>query len=288
MTDTLTLVRRSASPIGCHSAGRRGDRRNLHFRHRCLEKSFVILSATKHLQLLLALLLALAAPIAAQAQTTMPFNRYLASLRTGGDARANAFARNCIGAAYPKAKREVLYTEGEAWIKTPDLLAALGGYDTGDANTAEVWLVNGTPRAVYLWEVDLEYQRDSLFCIAPNGDEITHALSRFFPSASGEPREHWIYIHSVKPGPHVNVWVSTDYYEDKAGKRLDHPELSAEDKDFIAGERPYKYWNDFDFAEQIAPDNTQPRTDTLSSRPKARQSRDEVEGPVPSQPGANR
>ncbi len=132
------------------------------------------------------------------------------------------------------------------------MVSAFVDYSTGDANTAEVWKYDGVPRVVYRWEVDMEYERDSLFCMNAEG-EVTRAVSRFFPSSSGEPREHWIYVHTVKPGPRVNIWESMGIYEDARGAHLTNPEVSSEDRDFIAGERPYRYWNDFDFAPLVTP-----------------------------------
>ena len=191
----------------------------------------------------------------------MPFNHYLTSLKfPAGDARATAFARACPGPAN-KLQREFFYTEGD-WVRTPDLHATLAGYTTGDATTAEVWFAGDVPRAIYLWEVDLEYQRDSLFCLDNTGT-VTKAVSRFFPSASGEPREHWVYIRTTHPGPGDSVWVSIAHYEDAPGNKLSEPSLSAEDKDFIRGEREYHYWNDFDFAKlsDKAPVHGKPGTD---------------------------
>lgn len=184
------------------------------------------------------------------AQSSAPFNRYLALAEAGkDDPRVIAFARACYNSEI-RPRKKILYTEQNDWLPARDLNFAFAGYVTGDANTAEVWLYAGVPRVIYLWEVDLEYQRDTLFCLNKTGD-ITKAISRFFPSQSGEPREHWIYIHTVKPTSHVNSWWSNGVYEDSRGKRLENPELSNEDRDFIAGERPYHYLNDFDFAPRL-------------------------------------
>jgi hypothetical protein len=81
---------------------------------------------------------------------------------------------------------------------------------------------------------------------------VVRTISRFFPSESGEPREHWVYVHTVKPGPRINMWESYGVYEDARGVKLGKPEVSTEDRDFIAGERAYRYFHDFDFASQIA------------------------------------
>lgn len=186
----------------------------------------------------------------AHAQSTGPFDRYLAANKTGAvDARVSAFAHTCTDST-AKPKKIYLYTEQNSWLTTPSIHSAFASYDVGDANSAEVWFYGGHPRVVYLWEVDLEYERDTLFCIDASG-EVTHAVSRFFPSASGEPREHWIYVHSVKPGPRVNMWESIGTYQDARGNRLGKPEVSTEDHDFIAGERTYRYFHDFDFASEV-------------------------------------
>jgi hypothetical protein len=190
------------------------------------------------------------APVFSLAQSAAPFNRYLALAEAGkDDTRIVAFAHACYDTEIRPVK-QYFYTEQNDWLPAKDLSFAFAGYDTGDANTAEVWSYAGYPRVIYLWEVDLEYQRDTLFCLNKSGD-VTKALSRFFPSESGEPREHWIYIHTVKPGQRVNLWESVGVYEDAHGKRLDRPDLSSEDRDFIAGERSYHYLNDFDFASLL-------------------------------------
>lgn len=199
--------------------------------------------------LLVSLLLPSLAAVAG-AQSSGPFDRYIAASKTGKvDARLTAFAQSCVtGTAKPK--KIYMYTEQNAWLSTGSLSSAFAAYDVGDANSAEIWIYGGHPRVVYLWEVDLEYERDTLFCMTADG-EITRSISRFFPSASGEPREHWIYVHSVRPGPRVNMWESHGTYEDVHGTKLGKPEVSSEDHDFIAGERSYRYFHDFDFAADM-------------------------------------
>jgi hypothetical protein len=192
---------------------------------------------------------------AAYAQSTGPFDRYLAANKTGVvDARVSAFAHTCIDSP-AKPKKIYLYTEQNSWLTTPSIHSAFASYDVGDANSAEVWFYGGHPRVVYLWEVDLEYERDTLFCMDEKG-EVTRAVSRFFPSASGEPREHWIYVHTVKPSLRVNQWESMGVYQDARGNRLGKPEVSTEDHDFIAGERTYRYFHDFDFASEVPTPST--------------------------------
>jgi hypothetical protein len=191
-------------------------------------------------------------PCQVAAQSTAPFNRYLANVESSKqDPRITAFVHACSDTEI-KPVTKFFYTEQNDWLPAKDLHFAFAGYQTGDANTAEVWQFAGVTRVVYLWEVDLEYQRDTLFCLNKTGD-VTRAVSRFFPSQSGEPREHWIYVHTTKPGAHVNMWESLGNYEDTHGKHLDKPELSTEDRDFIAGERAYHYLNDFDFTPLLAP-----------------------------------
>ncbi len=193
----------------------------------------------------------------AVAQSTAPFNRYLAAAESGKqDPRITAFVRECDDTEIKPVKK-VFYTEQNDWLAAKDLHFAFAGYDTGDANTAEVWQFAGSVRVIYLWEVDLEYQRDTLFCLNRAG-EVTKAVSRFFPSQSGEPREHWTYINTVKPVGRENMWQSIGVYEDARGKHMDKPELSTEDRDFIAGERPYHYLNDFDFAHLLGVEKPKP------------------------------
>jgi hypothetical protein len=184
------------------------------------------------------------------AQTDAPFNRYLATVEAGKqDQRMSEFARTCHDTEI-KPNRSFFYTEQNEWLPAQNLNFAFAGYTTGDANTAEVWEYAGSLRVIYLWEVDLEYQRDTLFCVKKSGD-ITLSVSRFFPTQSGDPREHWIYFHTVKPALHQGSWVSIGIFKDDRGHRLGNPELTSEDSDFIAGERSYHYLNDFDFASLI-------------------------------------
>jgi hypothetical protein len=193
-----------------------------------------------------------AAASAAQAQSSGPFHRYIAEVRADTtDPRLAAFAHSCVTTT-AKPEKIYLYTVQNSWLLTNTMVSAFVDYSTGDANTAEVWKYDGVPRVVYRWEVDMEYERDSLFCMDKTG-EVTRAVSRFFPSSSGEPREHWTYVHTVRPGPHVNVWESMGIYEDAKGSHLTNPEVSSEDHDFIRGERQYHYWNDFDFATLVTP-----------------------------------
>jgi hypothetical protein len=194
--------------------------------------------------------------IASFAQSTAPFNKYLALAEAGKtDPRVESFARTC-GNNDIKPSHSFFYTENNDWLPAKDIHFAFAGYVTGDANTAEVWEYAGAPRVVYLWEVDMEYQRDTLFCLNKGGD-VTKSVSRFFPSQSGEPREHWIFIRTTRPGQHDNTWQTVGVYENERGKRIANPDLSSEDKDFIKGERVVHYWNDFDFAELL---NQKPRT----------------------------
>jgi hypothetical protein len=184
------------------------------------------------------------------AQSTAPFNRYLALAEAGKtDPRVESFARACVTGA-SKPERSFFYTVQNDWLPVNDLHSAFATYVTGHANTAAVWQYDGIPRVVYLWEVDMEYQRDTLFCLNKAGD-VTKSISRFFPSQSGEPRERWTYVRTMRPGQHSNTWQTIGVYEDEHGKRMVDPDLSSEDKDFIKGERVYHYWNDFDFADTL-------------------------------------
>jgi len=205
---------------------------------------------------LLAAFLLLGAAVSASAQSTAPFNSYLALVEAGKvDARVETFARSCANNEI-KPARKFFYTEQSNWLPAKDIHFAFAGYVTGVANTAEVWEYAGVPRVVYLWEVDLEYQRDTMFCLNKAGD-VTKSISRFFPSQSGEPREHWTYVRTTRPGQHDNTWQTVGVYEDERGKRMVNPDLSSEDKDFIKGERVVHYWNDFDFAGLL---DQKPRT----------------------------
>jgi hypothetical protein len=185
---------------------------------------------------------------AASAQSAAPFNRYLASAEAGKvDTRLDTFARACVSGD-AKPARKFFYTEQSNWLPVKDLHFAFAGYVTGVANSAEVWEFAGVPRVVYQWEVDLEYQRDTLFCLNKSGD-VTKAVSRFFSSQAGDSEENWVYVRTTRRGQHENTWQTVGVYQDQNGKRIADPDLSSEDKDFIKGERVVHYWNDFDFAE---------------------------------------
>ena len=201
---------------------------------------------------LLLLLFSIAAAGSAQGQSAGAFHHYIAEVRANQvDPRLSAFARGCV-AGTVRPEKIYLYTVQNSWLLTNTMISAFVDYTTGDANTAEVWKYDGVPRVVYRWEVDMEYERDTLFCLNTEG-EVTRSVSRFFPSSSGEPREHWIYVRTVKRGSRENMWDSIGIYEDAHGTRLSNPEVSSEDHDFIRGERAYHYWNEFDFAVLVTP-----------------------------------
>jgi hypothetical protein len=170
-----------------------------------------------------------------------PFKHYLSVQQSrSAEMRVSEFARACVRSDEHPQKTFFYGQQGE-WLNTPNLADAFSGYDTGDAQTAEVWRYNGAPRVVYLWEVDLEYERDSLVCMDANGN-VVRTVSRFFPTSLDEPDEHWIYVHTQTPKSSFAV------YQDAAGQKITGPHLTQEDRDFIAGERRYRNWKDFDFA----------------------------------------
>lgn len=173
-----------------------------------------------------------------------PYDAYLATARRGGtEARVRAFVDGCAGG--PHRRAETFYARG-GWFRTDDLAAQLRSAATEAEATAEVWRVGGQPRAVYQWTHDGEFDRDVLACLDVHGN-VTHAVSRYMPGES-EPDQRWIYLHTLDRNRMTGQLMSHGRFTDWQGRPRGKPHFTSEDQDFIAGERVYRKWVDFDFA----------------------------------------
>ncbi len=173
-----------------------------------------------------------------------PYDTYLATARRGGtEARVRSFVEACTGGAMRRP--EAFYAQG-GWFRTDDLAAQLRSGGPEDEATAEVWRVGGKPRAVYQWTHDGEFDRDTLACLDAQGS-VTHSVSRYMPGAS-EPDQRWIYVHTLDRNRMTGQMISHGRFTDWQGRPRGKPHLTSEDQDFIAGERVYRKWADFDFS----------------------------------------
>ena len=172
-----------------------------------------------------------------------PYQEYVASLkRHAPDARVRAFVSECVGGV---PGRPVQFYSSGGWFKTDDLAAQMSSQATNDDATAQVWTVRGKPRAVYQWTRDVEYDRDVLACLDEQGD-VTRMVSRYIPR--NEPDQKWIYFHTLSRAHGTGPLRSTGHFTDTRGMPMGKPHLTSEDQDFIAGERVYRKWSEFDFA----------------------------------------
>ncbi len=173
-----------------------------------------------------------------------PYQAYLATARRGAtESRVRSFVEACTGGAIRRP--EAFYAQG-GWYRTDDLSTQLRAGGPEDEATAEVWSVAGKPRAVYQWTHDGEFDRDVLACLDAQGN-VTHAVSRYMPGES-EPDQRWIYVHTLDRNAKTGHMTGHGRFTDWAGRPRGKPHLSTEDQDFIAGERIYRKWMDFDFA----------------------------------------
>jgi hypothetical protein len=114
---------------------------------------------------------------------------------------------------------------------------------------AMVWRIKDLPRAVYQWSHDGEFNRSLVACVDTHG-KVIRSESQYTPGDS-EPDQRWVYIHALTTaGDHGNL-QGTGRFTDRQGHPQGRPHLTPEDEDFIAGERVYRTWNDFDFAGLI-------------------------------------
>ena len=158
-----------------------------------------------------------------------------------------AYVANCLGAA-PSRPTE-LYARG-GWFVTEDLREQMREHAGNLEGIALVWRQGKHPRAVYQWNHDLEFNRDVVACLDPQG-KVTRSESRYMPS-DAEPKQRWTYIHTLATNPHGHgASHGAGRFLDAQGRPMGRPHLSTEDQDFIAGERIFHEWKDFDFASLI-------------------------------------
>lgn len=159
------------------------------------------------------------------------------------DKAALNYVSRCLAAAPPHPIQ--LYFRG-GWYITEDLREQLREREGDIEGIAMVWKLKNLPRAVYQWSHDGEFNRDVVTCIDVSG-KVTRSESRYTPGNS-EPNQRWIYIHTLTTsGPQKNLQGS-GRFTDRQGHPMGRPNLTSEDQDFIAGERVYHTWKDFDFA----------------------------------------
>jgi hypothetical protein len=159
------------------------------------------------------------------------------------DKAAMSFVTKCIGVA-PSRPVE-LYARG-GWYITDNLRAQLLERSGNIEGIAMVWKLKELPRAVYQWNHDGEFNRDVVACLDASG-KVTHSESKYTPGDS-EPQQRWIYIHTLTTAGHHGKLQGLGRFTDRQGHPQGRPHLTQEDQDFIAGERVYHAWTDFDFA----------------------------------------
>ncbi len=174
-----------------------------------------------------------------------PSQRYKAAVESGRlEPRVRNFVSACLHkSALPKAVG--LYSQG-AWFVTPDLSDHVKQQGNNDDGTAQVWQIDGKPRAISLWVHDDEFDRSTIACLDAKG-VVTKQINEYMPGMS-EPDLHYIYVHTFTLGLNGR-YHAPGYYTDWNRVARNAPKLTSEDHDFIAGERQYRTWNDFDFAE---------------------------------------
>ena len=159
------------------------------------------------------------------------------------DKAVMGYVGRCLGVAPPRPIE--LYFRG-GWYAADDLRAQVRELQGDIEGIAMVWRIKDVPRAVYQWNHDGEFDRNVVACIDTNG-KITRSESQYTPGDS-EPEQRWIYIHTLTAAGHHGVLQGTGRFTDRQGHPRGQPHLTPEDQDFIAGERVFHAWTDFDFA----------------------------------------
>lgn len=184
------------------------------------------------------------APFATAAAT--PYQEYVSSLqRHTPVARVRTFVSACLGGA---PGRPLQFYSSGGWFRTEDLPGQMRQQSTDDDATAQVWTLRQKPRAVYQWTRDVEYDRDVLACLDSDG-EVVRMVSRYIPR--NEPDQKWMYFHALTRSNGSAAFHSTVHFTDLLGTPMGKPHLTSEDQDFIAGERVYTKWTEFDFAQLV-------------------------------------
>ena len=163
------------------------------------------------------------------------------------DRKTMSYVSACLGAA-PTRPVE-LYARG-GWFVTDDLREQLRERAGNVEGLALVWKLANRPRAVYQWNHDDEFNRDAVACLDAGG-KVTRSQSHYTPGDS-EPNQRWIYIHTLATNPNHGTLHGAGRFTDASGHAMGRPHLTTEDQDFIAGERVYHQWTDFDFANLLS------------------------------------
>jgi hypothetical protein len=159
------------------------------------------------------------------------------------DRAALNYVSRCLAVAPPRPIE--LYSRG-GWYISDDLRDQLREREGNIEGIAMVWKLKNLPRAVYQWSHDGEFNRDVVACLDVGG-KVTRSESRYTPGDS-EPDQRWIYIHTLTTAGYHGNLQGSGRFTDRQGHPMGRPHLTSEDQDFIAGERVYHKWNDFDFA----------------------------------------
>jgi hypothetical protein len=162
------------------------------------------------------------------------------------DKAVMAYVSRCLGVA-PSRPIE-LYARG-GWYVSDDLRGQLREIQGDIEGIAMVWKIKELPRAVYQWSHDGEFNRNVVACVDTDG-KITRSESQYTPGDS-EPDQRWVYIHTLTTAGHHGNLQGTGRFTDRQGHPRGRPHLTPEDQDFIAGERVYHAWTDFDFAGMV-------------------------------------
>jgi hypothetical protein len=159
------------------------------------------------------------------------------------DKSVMAYVARCLGGAPPRPIE--LYARG-GWYVADDLRKQLHESEGNIEGIAMVWTIKDLPRAVYQWSHDGEFDRNLVACIDTTG-KITRSESQYTPGDS-EPDQRWVYIHTLTTAGHHGSLQGARRFTDRQEHPRERPHLTSEDEDFIAGERVYHAWSDFDFA----------------------------------------
>jgi hypothetical protein len=159
------------------------------------------------------------------------------------DKSALNYVSRCLAATPPRPIE--LYDRG-GWYITEDLREQLREREGDIEGIAMVWKLKDRPRAVYQWNHEGEFNRDVVACLDVSG-KVIRSESKYTPGDS-EPNQRWIYIHTLATAGHQQNLQGSGRFTDRQGHPMGRPHLTPEDQDFIAGERVYRTWNDFDFA----------------------------------------
>jgi hypothetical protein len=175
----------------------------------------------------------------------------LTALRSGlPDQHIVSYVSNCLGGTPPRPVQ--LYARG-GWFVTDDLRQQMREHGGNVEGVALVWKQGTRPRAVYQWNHDDEFERNVVACLDPQG-KVMRAQSQYTPGNS-EPDQHWIYIHTLAADTRhrgqPSILRGGGRFTDAQGHPMGRPHLTTEDQDFIAGERVYQRWEDFDFATLV-------------------------------------